>query len=149
MKRDIKTTVVLVNSLLACIVVFTFYQSFAAESSLAHRLGNPDVGLAAYAASHMQEFLPKLLFVAILACGIFLETRRSRGAAFVNLGLPLCLFAIILADCVASWSQHAQEVETTLILVVLPLLAVLLIYVRLYWRDLAGGHGLGNLSQPR
>lgn len=136
MKRDIKTTVVLVNSLLACIVAFTFYQSFAAQSSLANRLGNPSVGLTAYAASHIQEFLQKLLYVAILACGIFLETRRSRGAAFVNLGLPLCLLAIILTDCAMSWGQHPQEVETTLILVVLPLLAVLLIYVRLYWMDL-------------
>jgi hypothetical protein len=131
-----KMTVVLVNSLLAGIVVFTFYQSYSAEGSLAHHLGNPSVGVMVYAASHLQEFLLKLLFVAVLAGGAFLEVRKSKGAAFVNLGLPLCLSVIILADCAVSWGRNPQEVETTLVLVALPLLAVLLLYLRLYWEDL-------------
>ena len=136
MKRDIKTTIVLVNSLLACIVIFTSYHDYAAEDALARCLGNPSMGLLSYATSHMLEFLPKLFFVAILVCGIFLEIRRSRGAALVNLGLPLCLFVVILTNCAVSWSQNSQEVETTLILVALPLLAINLFFIRLYWEDL-------------
>jgi len=136
MKQDIKTTIVLVNSLLACIVVFTSYQGYAAEDALARRLGKTSMGLLPYATSHILEFLPKLLFVAILICGIFLEIRRSRGAALVNLGLPLCLFVVILANCAVSWSQNSQEVEATLFLVALPLLAIVLLYLRLYWEDL-------------
>ncbi len=135
MNRNFKTTVVLINVLLALFLVIASYRDYMVEAGKA-RLLDTKFGLTSYVDSNMTQLVSRAFIVALLGCGIFLEIRKSKIAMLVNIGAPLCLLIPVLINSAASWHSHPREAEIGLVLVALPLLAVVLLYATLYRRDL-------------
>ena len=143
----ISKVIVLVNSLLIALLLFSSSSEYFNHKHMSEFTGD-HFDARVFVARNLSQLVGLCGFALLLFAGAGIELLRSRFAWLVNVGAPL--FALILL--LGQMLQHRNpdfsgEAEQLIIIAVMPLVAMMILYSTIYYRQSkvnAGTFALAN-----